>query len=218
MAKDWKNELNSIISSQQNSIKQVIDERDERENDRLKKIDEIKNIVRPRFEYIKEQIEKDKYLITKIETKESNTKLGKASSKEPEPPTREPEYNEPKSAGENGDFDFLDISRRGERVSMPKINEGSTEIVLIMPALSDVNRLDLMYQVEFRDEKPVLHAFNLLPAGKMENNGSAHDNYEDFVQDTLKRFLLSWFTRKEGTERDKERKFQLVIRSHGMKP
>ena len=72
-------------------------------------------------------------------------------------------------------------------------------------------------QIEFKDEKPVLHAYHLLSQGKMENQGSAHDKFEDFVQDTLKRFLLSWFTRKEGTERDKERKFELYIIGHGLK-
>jgi hypothetical protein len=63
----------------------------------------------------------------------------------------------------------------------------------------------------------VLHAFDLLSAGKMNNNGTAHDKFEDFVQDTLKRFLLSWFTRKEGTELDKERKFTLIIEGHGLR-
>jgi hypothetical protein len=74
-----------------------------------------------------------------------------------------------------------------------------------------------MYQIEFREEKPILHAFELLPAGKMKNNGSAHDKYEDFVQDTLKRFLLSWFSRKEGSELDKERTFKLIIKPRPMR-
>jgi hypothetical protein len=51
----------------------------------------------------------------------------------------------------------------------------------------------------------------------MENNGSAHDKYEDFIQDTMKRFLLSWFRHKEGTELDKERKFELHIIAHSLK-
>ena len=41
MAKDWKGELKDIITSQQKSIKQVIDDREKREAERLKKIDEI---------------------------------------------------------------------------------------------------------------------------------------------------------------------------------
>ncbi|WP_455392696.1 hypothetical protein [[Eubacterium] cellulosolvens] len=211
MAKDWKSELKEIVTSQQNKIKTVIDDRNKREAERIKKIDEIKKIIKPRLEYIGELIEADKYLLSTFEE---------------EPPTASAEDTEtdaekgipPQHVPSEVRDEFIDTSRRGERVAKPKIKESPTELVLIMPALSDVNRLDLMYQIEFREGKPVLHAFDLLSAGKMKNNGSAHDNFEDFVQDTLKRFLLSWFTRKEGTELDKERTFKLVIEPHGMRP
>ena len=62
MAKDWKSELKEIITSQQKNVKKVIDDREKRETERIKQITEIKNIIKPRFEFIKEQIEKDKYL------------------------------------------------------------------------------------------------------------------------------------------------------------
>ena len=211
MAKDWKSELKDIINSQQNKIKTVVDDRGKREAERLKKINEIKNIIKPRLEYIKELIEKDKYLISRFEEK--------------------PQADIDPTAGETGveggggivhqpkdeREQFIEVARRGERAKTPKISEGPAELVLMMPSLSDVNRLDLMYQIEFKDEKPVLHAFDLLSAGKMNNNGTAHDKFEDFVQDTLKRFLLSWFTRKEGTELDKERKFTLIIEGRGFR-
>ena len=223
MAKDWKGELKDIISSQQNKVKLVIDDREKREKARLKKIDEIKNIIKPRLEFVKDLIEKDKYLISTIELREeAKIKLSKVSvengGKTDQVTQASPNHKEPGPgiAGEDH-VDFIEISRRGERVSMPKINESTTELVLVMPALSDVHRLDLMYQIEFKEEKPILHAYHLLPAGKMENQGSAHDKYEDFVQDTLKRFLLAWFTRKEGTELDRERKFELHIIGHGLK-
>ena len=41
MAKDWKSELKDIINSQQKNIKTVIDDREKREKEREKKIDEI---------------------------------------------------------------------------------------------------------------------------------------------------------------------------------
>jgi hypothetical protein len=212
MAKDWKGELKDIISSQQNKIKTVIDNRDKRESERMKKIKEIKNILKPRLEYVKELIEKDKYLLSSFEESPSNdtTTTSNESSKE---------VGDVMAQAQKGDEhgQFIDLAKRGEFVKTPKISEGPAEMVLIMPSLSDVNRLDLMYQIEFKDEKPVLHAFDLLPAGKMKNNGSAHDKFEDFIQDSLKRFLLSWFTRKEGTELDKERKFTLVIEGHGLR-
>jgi hypothetical protein len=224
MAKDWKSELKEIVIGQQKSIKSVIDDREKRESERIKKIEEIKKIIKPRFDYIKDIIEKDKYLISTVEHVESSKlKLSKvAVGGEGESQSQVEVQQQPTiptisgvSPGDN--VDFVEVSRRGERVSKPKINESTTELVLVMPSLSDVNRLDLMYQIEFQEEKPVLHAYHLLSAGKMENQGSAHDKFEDFVQDTLKRFLLSWFTRKEGTERDKERKFELIIHGHGLK-
>ncbi len=210
MAKDWKSELKEIITSQQKSIKGVIDDREKRESERLKKINEIKNIIKPRLEFIKELIEKDKYLLSTFE--ESPSEDAALTSKTPE-------IKEGMNIVQEQDEQtrFIEQAKHGQRVKVPTIEEGPAEIVLFMPSLSDVNRLDIMFQIEFKDEKPVLHAFDLLSAGKMQNNGSSHGNFEDFVQDTLKRFLLSWFTRKEGTELDKERKFTLIIEPHGMR-
>jgi hypothetical protein len=225
MAKDWKGELKEIVTSQQKSIKKVIDDRDKRESERLNKIDEIKKIIKPRFEFIKELIDKDKYLITPIESagEPEKRKISKLVMSEPGEAeaaavlTSGPGEEKPAIVGGKPNEEFIEQSKRGELVPNPKINESATELVLIMPSLSDVNRLDLMYQIEFQEEKPVVHAYHLLPSGKMESQGSAHDKFEDFIQDTMKRFLLSWFTRKEGTERDKERKFELHIIGHGLK-
>lgn len=214
MAKDWKTEVKEIITSQQSNIKKVIDDREKREAERIKKINEIKKLIKPKFEYVKELIEKDKYLLSTFETKPAEGPPAPGAGAAP------PEAGLSQAAALTEDKDertlFMETVKRGDQVKVPTINEGPGELVLIMPTLSDVNRLDLMYQIEFKDEKPILHAFDLLPAGKMKNNGSAHGNFEDFIQDTLKRFLLSWFTRKEGTELDKERKFTIVIEGHGM--
>lgn len=222
MAKDWKNEIKEIVSSQHNNIKNVIIDRQKREEEKLKEIDDIKKIIKPRFEFVKDLIEKDKYLISAIE--ENNNESTEGSSESAQFSSREVTLNYIGSNSGNINVDeqkrieFIESAKRGEKVSVPKISEGPAEMVLIMPNLSEVNRLDLMYQIEFKDDKPVLHSFNLLSSGKMINNGSAHGKYEDFVQDTLKRFLLSWFTRKEGTELDKERTFKLIIEGHGLKP
>jgi len=215
MAKDWKTELKEIITSQQGNIKKVIDDREKREAERIKKINEIKKLIKPKFEYVKELIEKDKYLLSTFEIKPSK-KLPVPEARAA-PPEAGLSQAMPMAEEKDERTLFMEAVKRGDRVKIPTINEGPAELVLIMPALSDVNRLDLMYQIEFKDEKPILHTFDLLPAGKMKNNGSAHGNFEDFIQDTLKRFLLSWFTRKEGTELDKERKFTIVIEGHGMR-
>jgi hypothetical protein len=201
MAKDWKSELKDIITSNQKQIKQVIDDREKREKERLKKIDELKGLIRPRMEFIQEQFGKDKYLVSKEQTEKESAEGTDYTS----------------SSADVIESEFIDSARRGESVAAPTIKEDMAEIALIMPALSDVNRIDLMYKVEFQAEKAILHSYNLLPQGKMENNGSAHDKYEDFIQDTLKRFLLSWFRHKEGTELDKERKFELHIIAHALK-
>jgi hypothetical protein len=223
MAKDWKSDLKEIISSQQNSVKKVIDDRNNREAERLKKIKEIKNIIRPRFEYIKELIDSDKYLLSTFSGESDQDTQKEQSAPIAAAPVRSQQIGV--SQGPQGlqgvripdeHERFIETAKKGEMTLKPKINEGPAELVLIMPSLSDVNRLDLMYKIEFKDEKPVLHAFDLVSSGKMKNNGSAHDKFEDFIQDTLKRFLLSWFTRKEGTELDKERKFTLVIDAHGL--
>lgn len=208
MAKDWKAELKDIVTTNQKTIKKVIDERNNREKDQLKKIEEIKNIIKPRMEFIKELFEKDENLTATIDSlqESSDEKLA---------------VEGPTQASTPHDIiktQFIDSARRGERVAIPTIKEDAAEILLIMPALSEVNRLDLLFQIEVNEEKPVLHAYNLLSQGKMENNGSAHSNYEDFIQDTMKRFLLNWFKRKEGTELDKERKFELHFIARALKP
>jgi len=210
MGKDWKSELKDIVTSNQKTIKQVIEDRDKREKDRLKKIEEIKNLIKPRMEFIKDLFEKDNFLKSQPEelSEESEGGIKPGASN----------FSTTNEAPDVIQSKFIDSARRGERVAIPTIKEDAAEILLVMPVLSDVNRLDLMYQIEFKEEKPVLHAYNLLAQGKMENNGSAHGGFDDFIQDTMKRFLLSWFRRKEGTEMDKERKFELHIVSHGMKP
>ena len=209
MAKDWKSELKDIITSNQKQIKQVIDNREKREAERLKKISEIKAVIKPRMEFIREMFEKDDYLRPR-DKKDIGTKEGKGVVGVPD--------NNRNLQTDIIESPFIDSARRGDRVEVPTIKEDMAEMVLVMPVLSEVNRLDLLYKIEFKEEKPILHSYNLLSQGKMENNGSAHDKFEDFVQDTIKRFLLSWFRRKEGTELDKERKFELHIYSHGMKP
>ncbi len=210
MTKDWKSELKDIINSNQKTIKQVIENRDNREKERFKRIKEIKDIVRPRMEFIKELFEKDEYLKSKSdkETREDHSVDQEINVAQQQP------YTHPDII----QSEFIDSARRGERVTVPTIKEDVSEILLLMPSLSEVNRLDLLYRIEFQDEKPVLYAYNLLSQGKMENNGSAHGNFEDFIQDTLKRFLLNWFKRKEGTELDKERKFELHFVARALKP
>jgi hypothetical protein len=210
MAKDWKSELKDIVTSNQKTIKQVIENRDNREKERLKRIKEIMDIIKPRMEFIKELFEKDNYLISKdeVETGESVSVDQGENVAQPQPLLK-PDIIQ---------SEFIDSARRGEKVPVPTIKEDVSEILLLMPSLSEVNRLDLLYRIEFKDEKPVLHSYNLLSQGKMENNGSAHGNFEEFIQDTLKRFLLNWFKRKEGTELDKERKFELHYIARALKP
>ena len=176
MAKDWKSELKDIVSSQQKNIKTVIDDREKRETERLKKIDEIKKIIKPRFEYVRELIEKDKYLLSTFEQESKAEATTERSKIEPQLGTITPKSEMDEQTR------FIEEAKHGLQVKSPTVKEGPAEIVLFMPSLSDINRLDLLYQIEFKDEKPVLHAFDLLPAGKMQNNGSAHSDFEDFIQ------------------------------------
>ena len=193
MAKDWKSELKDIINSNQKTIKQVIENRDNREKERLKKIKEIMDIIKPRMEFIKELFEKDDYLISKDGDETGKEILTDKVEPGPQPqPTPKPDIIQ---------SEFIDSARRGEKVRVPTIKEDISEILLLMPTLSDVNRLDILYRIEFKEEKPVLHSYNLLSQGKMENNGSAHGNFEEFIQDTLKRFLLNWFKMDKNSSR-----------------
>ena len=219
MAEVWKKELKDIINSGSKDIEKVIAARDARENERLKEINDIKKVIRPRMEFIKDIFEKGNYFAST-----TDNALGGSGETEkvPTTPTDRVDVVKDDHAGAGLDIcedgsAFIEACRRGKRVSVPTVNEGPTELVLIMPVLSDVNRLDLLFRVEFKEDKPVLHAYDLLSSGKLQDNGSAHDDFECFIQDTLKRFLLSWFTRKRGTELDKERKFQLHITGRGLK-
>ncbi len=93
----------------------------------------------------------------------------------------------------------------------PKIIEDDLKITLEMPRLSEVNSLDLVYKIEMRGEITYLRVYNLYPDGKLDQTGFTEDDYDDFVKDSLKSFLQSWYTRKIGTELDKEREYEIMI-------
>ena len=158
MAQDWKSELKEIVTSELGRVKKVVDDRNGREKERLKKIKKIKNIIIPRMEFIKELFEKKKYLISTIEPARSDqlkTEGTKADNAN-EVQVQIVDDRVPVS-GDKGSA-FMEVCRRGERVAVPMIKEGEAELVLFMPELSDVNRLDLMYKIELKDGKLVLNA------------------------------------------------------------
>ncbi len=100
---------------------------------------------------------------------------------------------------------------------LPKITEGENEVEFIMPGLSEVNKMDMYYRIEFEDDNNVvLNAYDKYSAGKLELVGKAENDFETFIEANIKRFLLNWYNRKKGDELAHERVLQLKITSKSL--
>lgn len=97
----------------------------------------------------------------------------------------------------------------------PKIVENGNEIIFEMPKLSEVNAMDLVYSVEVGEDFARLRAFKKSPR-KVDAFSSTDKDYDSFVKDTIKRFILAWYSRKLSDELDKEREFVIKITSQGL--
>lgn len=101
---------------------------------------------------------------------------------------------------------------------LPKIVETAYEIEFIMPGLSEVNKMDMQYRIEFNNDNGViLCAYDKCSTGKMELAGKVESDFESFIECNITRFLMSWYKRKTGDELAKERVLQLKITSKAMK-
>jgi hypothetical protein len=92
------------------------------------------------------------------------------------------------------------------------------EIKLVMPTMSEVNQMDLFFKIDFDEEEaPVLKVYNKFSDDKLEFVRSTYKNYSVFIEDSITRFILSWYKRKLGDEIAKDRMLELKIRSDAIK-
>jgi hypothetical protein len=107
-----------------------------------------------------------------------------------------------------------------EDKQLPAINVGNDgfEIILEMPKLSDVNLLDLRFQIEIDVDCTYAKILAYrVSKEKTDLIGSATDNYDFFIKDVIKRFLQAWYSRKLSDELDKEREYRIAITARGLK-
>ena len=94
------------------------------------------------------------------------------------------------------------------------ITDSEFEFELVMPQLSEVNKMNLRYRIEFdTDDNAILHAFNVYSAGKIELVGSTGNDYTIFIENSIKYFIINWYKRKTGDELIKEQEVKLTISS-----
>lgn len=97
---------------------------------------------------------------------------------------------------------------------LPFMTESEFEFELNMPQLSEVNKMNLRYTIEFdTDDNAILHAFNVYSVGKTELVGSTGNDYPIFIENSIKYFMINWYKRKRGDELFKEQEVKLKISS-----
>ena len=115
----------------------------------------------------------------------------------------------------HNDQDFAEEFRQ---MDLPRVQQLERGVEFIMPELSDVNRMDMHYIIEFdENNSAILQAYDKYSAGKMEARGSVEADYETFIEEKIKRFLKNWYNRKTGDELAKERMLELKITSKPLK-
>ena len=94
------------------------------------------------------------------------------------------------------------------------IADSEFDIELRMPNMSDVNKMDLLFRIEFDDKLcAVLRVYNKYSPDKIELVGSADKDLSPFIEASITQFILSWYKRKLGDEIAKEKMLELKVRS-----
>jgi hypothetical protein len=170
MNNKWQSEIKKLINSSHHELRQLQEAQEARHSEKILKISELKNILRPKLAFVISVMQKD-------------PDLGK---------------------------DFLENG-------LPKLNEADNEVEFIMPGLSEVNKMDMYYRIEFEDNnKVVLCAYDKYSADKLELVGKIEDDFETFIEENIKRFLVNWYNRKKGDQLAQERVLQLKITSRSL--
>ena len=137
MNKKWQAEIRKIISNSHREIKKIRAAQEDQKKARAMKIQDIKRILLPKLEFVKNIMNKDQ-------------ELG-----------REPSQND-----------------------LPKIRDAESEVEFIMPELSEVNKMDMHYRIDFNDDNTaILHAYDKSSIGKMDHIGSTENDYELFIEE-----------------------------------
>jgi hypothetical protein len=97
------------------------------------------------------------------------------------------------------------------------ISDSEFEIKLVMPTMSEVNNMDLLFKIGFNDKNDaLLLVYNKYSTDKMEFVSSADKNFEKFIEESITRFILNWSKRKLGEEVAKDRTLKLKIHSEAI--
>lgn len=98
----------------------------------------------------------------------------------------------------------------------PEIEDAGTEVRLVMPRLSEVNHIDLVYSLELKEDLVLLKSYKRIGDGRLEQSGFADRDHEEFVKSSLLSFIKAWFGRRVSDEKDKSRELRLVVEQRGL--
>ena len=208
--KAWEKELMKIINEQEKELKGLIQKRKLGEEREAEIVREIEDIVEDRIKQFIDLIKPSEEL-----------RIGSAPVMErrPHEPVIEP-------AGTNCLTPPMD-----KKDNYPH----TSEIEIVMPKLTDVAAVNLLFRTEIhRDRIPdamepnfkaILNIYHKYSDSRMEGKGQlelpdgeiARDKVDAFVKDAITVFTESWYKRKIGEERDRERDYDIRIELKSIK-
>lgn len=208
--KAWEKKLMKIINEQEKELKGLIQKRKLGEEREAEMVSGIENIVEDRIKQFMDLIKPSEEL-----------RIGSAPVMErrPHEPAIEP-------AGTN----CLTLPME-KKDNYPHISE----IEIVMPKLTDVAAVNLLFRTEIhlakkldtneRNFKAVMNIYHKYSDSRMEGKGHlelpdgeiARDKVDTFVKDGITTFTESWYKRKIGEEKDREREYDIRIELKSIK-
>ena len=200
----WEKELKEIIASKEAELTGIILENKKKKENEQDIINSVEKVIESRVEST----------LGLIKPREE---LGIASS----PRLEKRPYGTPEITGKTDDLN-LPVA---EKDKYPHLYEYE----MVMPELTDVAAVDLLFRIEIRAEKirgeneprmsVFLRAYHKYSDTLLDQKGYLELPYgpadqksvDDFVKSTILRFIESWYTRKIGEEKDKEREYEVKI-------
>jgi len=202
--KNWEKEIKKIIREKEKELTAVIGERESKQAEEKKIVNSIEAVVEARGRRI-------------IDLIKSNEKLGIASA-----PVFElrPHGSSKSASGKEG---LSTIKYKKDKY--PHVYEYE----LVMPKLSDVLAVNLLFRIDIRrrvlegnkfEMSLFLRAYHKYPDNQLDQKGFLEIPYgtpdrkkvDEFVKNSYGTFIESWYVRKIGEERDKEREYEVKIR------
>ena len=105
------------------------------------------------------------------------------------------------------------IVRQKEKVQDTfEIFDNGMELRITRSGISEVNSIDLLFIFDILSENLKLKVYNE-NAGERKYIAETEDYFEEFIMDTIKTFIRSWYQRRFGDELLKEKEYEVHVKS-----